>query len=89
MLHRIFNGEHFICTYVSCHVSKNTGGELVTLRNCRLAAIAGSRPKFTARERKANHAANRTINLRSSDREHLVKVHSILITKFQNYTVTP
>jgi hypothetical protein len=76
------NGDFvpFSLTWVSCNQQKNTGGEKISLTK---AVLEGS-GKSKSAKRNPNHHENYTRNIRAFDGDRIMKVHVLLITRFND-----
>lgn len=87
MLSDMNTGQPFSITYVTLDKKRGTGGQLRTLVNATKKSanmvMAGSPATGT---RKPNHSDNGTINIVCADGS-ITKVHTRLITQFNNHDV--
>ncbi|RQO65114.1 hypothetical protein DBR40_24725 [Pedobacter sp. KBW01] len=65
-------------TWVKCNLKDNTGGEKITLAN---AVLEGS-GKSNSSKKNPNHFENYTRNIRAFDGDRIMKIHVLLITRF-------
>lgn len=96
MLRRMEHGEVFTLQYVKYDRRRKTGGELVTLENCRKhqagrtntgqARPEGAIPAQRIEKWNPNHTVNGTINIKTNG-GHIKKVHTRLIVKFNQQEV--
>jgi hypothetical protein len=70
----------FSITWVSCNLKQNTGGEKITLAK---AVLKGS-GKSKSAKRNPNHYENYTRNIVAFGGDRIMKVHVLLITRFND-----
>ncbi|MDX3913775.1 MAG: hypothetical protein QHC79_09565 [Pseudosphingobacterium sp.] len=74
----------FSITFVTCDLTKNKGGEKITLDEAVL--VGGNKSKSEARN--PNHYSNFTRNIRHLHSDRIIKIHPLLVTRFNGYKVT-
>lgn len=80
MMQRDENGKFipFPITFVTCNTTNNTGGEKITLDR----AVFYGGPSKRSTGRNPNHAENFTRNIRHEDSDRIIKIHPLLVTRF-------
>ena len=68
----------FSVTFVTCDVKRGTGGKKITIDS----AILEGGPKSNSKLRNPNHYRNYTRNIRATTGDKTIKVHALLITRF-------
>lgn len=74
----------FELTFVTCDMKKNTGGEKITLKEAVL--MGGSSSKGESRN--PNHYSNYTRNIKALKGDRIIKIHPLLVTRFNGKRVT-
>ncbi|WP_353183578.1 hypothetical protein [Parapedobacter lycopersici] len=74
----------FSITFVTCDEKNDTGGNKITLDQ---AVLIGGPSKKTG-GRNPNHFANYTRNIRHVDGDRIVKVHALLVTRFNGMRIS-
>lgn len=74
----------FSITFVTCDLTKGTGGEKITLDK---AVLVGGRSSRSG-VRNPNHHRNYTRNIRHIESDRIIKIHALLVTRFNDYKVT-
>ena len=73
----------FSITFVTCDLKKDEGGNKITLKKAVL--VGASSSKSTAKN--PQHYANYTRNIKVLGGDRLIKMHPILVTKFNGWRV--
>lgn len=86
MAMRTSDGEPipFSITFVTCDQKKNTGGEKITLAEAVL--VGGG--KSNSDSRNPNHFENYTRNIKSAKGDRILKIHPLLVTRFNQMQIT-
>lgn len=82
----ITSGERvpFSIEFVTCDLKKNTGGQKISIEK---AVMVGS-ARNNGGLKNPNHFENYTRNIRSVDSDQIIKVHVLLVTKFNGKAIT-
>jgi hypothetical protein len=70
-------------TWVTCHKTNNTGGEKISLSN----AVLYGGGKSSTKKYNPEHFDNYTRNIRAADGNRIMKLHVLLITRFNGARV--
>lgn len=70
-------------TFVTNDRKKGTGGKKITIKQ----AIPVGGPKSSSELRNPNHYRNYTRNIRSVDSDKIIKIHPLLITRFNGQPI--
>jgi hypothetical protein len=70
-------------TWVTCNKANNTGGEKISLSN----AVLNGNGNSKAEKYNPDHFANYTRNIRAADGNRIMKLHVLLITRFNGAKV--
>ena len=73
----------FSITFVTCDRKKKTGGQKITLEK----AISEGSGKSKSKLRNPDHYRNYTRNIRSVDGDKIIKIHPLLVTRFNGQTI--
>ena len=68
----------FSITFVTCDLKKDEGGNKITLSEAILVGGVNSASKT----KNPNHYDNYTRNIRAANGDYLIKIHPILVTRF-------
>lgn len=74
----------FSITFVTCDLKKDEGGNKITLKE----AILVGRARSKSEVKNPNHFANYTRNIRAVNSDKIIKVHALLVTKFNGQEIT-
>lgn len=74
----------FSITFVTLNEKNGTGGDKITLKEAVFVGGPSKRPKV----RNPNHFENYTRNIRAVNGDRIIKIHPLLVTRFNNYRVT-
>lgn len=74
----------FSITFVTYDEKRGTGGEKITLDE----AVFVGGPSRKNKKWSPNHFANYTRNIRALHGDRIMKVHALLVTRFNGYRVT-
>lgn len=85
MLKRDEKGEFvpFEIEFVTCNLKNNTGGEKIRLDR----AVFYGGPSERSTRRNPNHADHFTRNIRHQDSDRIIKIHPLLVTRFNGKQV--
>lgn len=78
------NPVPFSITFVTCNLKQDTGGEKITLKE----AVCIGGPSNRKMERNPKHAENFTRNIRAKDGDRFIKIHALLVTRFNGKKVS-
>lgn len=70
-------------TFVTCDRKKGTGGKKITIKK----AVPIGGPQSASELRNPNHYRNYTRNIRSVDSDKIIKIHPLLITRFNGQPI--
>lgn len=73
----------FSIEFVTCDLKQGTGGEKIKLDQ---AVLVGS-SKSKSEQRNPNHFENYTRNIRAKDGDYIMKLHVLLITRFNGMSI--
>lgn len=76
--------EPFSITFVTCDLKKGTGGQKISLDK---AVLVGGRSSKSG-ERNPQHDRNYTRNIRHLESDKIIKIHALLVTRFNGFKVT-
>jgi len=74
----------FSMTFVTADLKKNEGGQKITFDE----AVFVGGPSSKESRKNANHYENYTRNIRHRNSDRIVKIHLLLVLKFNGMTVT-
>lgn len=75
----------FAITFVTCDEKQGTGGKKITLDRAEL--VGGPRTKAKQGGRDPRHYENYTRNIRHVESDRIIKVHALLVTRFNGMRV--
>ena len=75
----------FSITFVTCDEKQDTGGKKITLD--RAVLLGGPSMKEKRGGRNPRHYANYTRNIRHADGDRFIKIHALLVTRFNGMRV--
>jgi hypothetical protein len=80
------NGDYipFSLTWVTCNKKQHTGGEKITLDR----AVLCSGGKSSAEKYNPDHFENYTRNIRAAGADRIMKIHVLLVTRFNGAKIT-
>jgi hypothetical protein len=73
----------FSIEFVTCNLKAGTGGKIITLERALLHGGPGSK----STKRNANHYENYTRNIVAAEGDQIIKIHALLVRKFNNAKV--
>jgi len=74
----------FSITFVTCNLKLDEGGEKITIKKAILVGSGDSKSEV----KNPNHFPNYTRNIRSVNSDQIVKIHPILVTRFNKQRIT-
>ena len=74
----------FSITFVTCNLKMDEGGEKITIKKAVLVGSGKSKSKM----KNPNHYSNYTRNIRSVNSDRILKMHPILVTRFNRQKIT-
>ncbi|HWK58733.1 MAG TPA: hypothetical protein VNQ80_15425 [Parapedobacter sp.] len=75
----------FSITFVTCDEKLGTGGKKITLD--RAVLLGGPSSKNKRGSRDPQHYGNYTRNIRHADSDRIIKIHALLVTRFNGMRV--
>lgn len=77
------NRVPFSITFVTCNQKQGTGGEKITIDQAVLVGNSTSK----SNKKNPNHYENYTRNIRALEGDRMMKVHVLLITRFNGQSI--
>lgn len=74
----------FSITWVTCDEKMGVGGDKITLKE----AVFVGGPSKRNSKRNPNHFENYTRNIRALEGDRIIKIHPLLVTRFNGFRVT-
>lgn len=74
----------FSITFVTCNEKNRTGGDKITLKE----AVFVGGPSKKTKARNPDHFGNFTRNIRALEGDRIIKIHPLLVTRFNGFRVT-
>lgn len=73
----------FSITFVTCNLKMDEGGEKITIKEAILVGSGSSKSEI----KNPNHFTNYTRNIRSINSDRIIKIHPLLVTRFNGQKI--